>query len=173
MEFRNWIIYLLLAVIIVLFILLYWRINKNEVESFMNEGEILAKQLTTNYQDNSIWSNRITALKSRQLISPISFWSPNLSITNNIGYYKIGDTLSINNFFTAPENETVLVKGDVQEPTRYDNIVNISNQYYNNLTPEQQESYSFLFSNINNFDNLDELKSKLNEILYLLSSQEK
>jgi hypothetical protein len=172
MEFRNWIIYLLLAVIIVLFILLYWRINKNEVESFMNEGEILAKQLTTNYQDNSIWSNRITALKSRQLISPISFWSPNLSITNNIGYYKIGDTLSTNNFFTAPENETVLVKGDVQEPTKYDNIVNISNQYYNNLTPEQQESYSFLFSNINNFDNLDEIKSKLNEILYLLGSQE-
>jgi hypothetical protein len=167
MQFKNWIIYLLLAVILVLIIILYWRTSSTISEPFTSD-EKLAKHKTTDYNKFQLWSNKITALKSNNLVSPLSFWSPNLKTSKNLGYLKLGDTISTDNNFTHPTSEIILVKGDTVAPSTYSKIAQITNPALDKLTPTERANYIHLMTNIKDFNNVNAISAAFSSILNVL-----
>ena len=173
MQFNNWIIYLLLAVILVLIIILYWRTSNfaNNIESFATD-EKLGKQKTTDYNNFHIWSNKITAMSSTNLVKPISFWSPNLKTSKNLGYLKLGDTVSTDNNFIPPTNELVVVKGDIVQPSSYSKITQITNPILDKFTPTQRDNYIHLLTNIKDFNKKNAISSAFSSIINMLDNMQ-
>lgn len=170
MLLNNWFIYLLLSVILILFIILYLNINASnmqQIESFENEK--IAKIKTLEYDINPLWTNKITSIKSKNLVSPISFWSPNLKLTSTLSYFKIGDTISTTNNYNKPDKEIILVKGDIIQPQKFTKIVEIKNTELENLDQTQFQNYIHLATNITDYNNIILLKQNFNNIINILS----
>ena len=175
MQFNNWIIYLLLAVVLVLIIILYWRLSTPStanIEGFSSNNEKLGKIKSHNFNDFTIWTNRITAFLSTTPVAPISFWSPKLTTPATTGYFKLGDTLSTNNTYSKPTTDTILVKGDTIQPDSYNLLTKITNPALDNFTPDQYNYYTDLVSNITNFDDLSAISAQYSSILTLLTDMQ-
>ena len=109
---------------------------------------------------------------SNNLVSPISFWAPNLKTNKNIGYLKLGDTISTDNNFIPPTNELVVVKGDTLPPSSYTKIAQISNPTLDSLSPTQRNNYISLMTNIKNSNNTNAISAAFSNILNILPSMQ-
>ena len=176
---KNTLIFICIIIVILIILrLLYSNIYSNlnsNVEGFSTSDklitDILTKYKSTNAQDISnpnnsnkemqiaSWSNKIYNMQNiTQQSKAIAFYKPILT-NNNETYCKLGDIVSQNSDYSLPNSEqfTLLVKkntSDIKLPSRYDLVVDITYDKFNNMNYEYDKY-------INNNFNISDVKDNL------------
>jgi hypothetical protein len=150
---------------------------KDNVESFVVDPsslDLLKKQqsnkvsskLSTSNPDGSTiskWSNKFYNLQTLSQVKPLSFWKPQIPISNGKEMLKLGDMVSQDPVYAPPTDKSLFVSGDAQPPTDYATILEFKGINFDGF-------YNELDMYVNNLNDLSNIFNSLKSTIQTVTS---
>jgi hypothetical protein len=151
--------------------------NSNNIENFVVDPsslDLLKKQqsnkvsnkLSTSNPDGSTiskWSNKFYNLQTLSQVKPLSFWKPQIPISNGKEMLKLGDMVSQDPVYAPPTEKSLFVAGDAQPPSDYATILEFKGINFDGF-------YNELDMYVNNLNDLNNIFSSLKLTIQAVTS---
>jgi len=162
----------IIAILIYLAYVLWWSDGvAQNIEGFAaHELTDLLDKIRVNIYDNkSVWNNKFYNNQPGRKEKPLSFWSPLLSDGDNLpsGLKILGTCVSDKTDYDAPNDTTMLVKGDVKAPISANEVFKFP---HNELTRPRLDDNGnpitrFVLNGIEEIEDIDKRIKKLESYL--------